>query len=160
RFACHGGCPKDRFTTTPDGEPGLNYLCPSYKLFFDHVGHPMRAMAELLAAGDAPAEIMKTYARSDALRGRNEPCTCGRRRKGKNCHGAYCPVMHASPRGESCGAFTGAASSSTSSAPTCRGRRLRAATLGLAGPPLIGVQESAIATSQGQPSAVSAVPPR
>jgi uncharacterized protein len=25
RFACHGGCPKDRFTATLDGEPGLNY---------------------------------------------------------------------------------------------------------------------------------------
>ena len=37
RFACHGGCPKDRFTTTRDGDPGLNYLCPSFKLFFDHV---------------------------------------------------------------------------------------------------------------------------
>jgi uncharacterized protein len=29
RFACHGGCPKDRFTITPGGEPGLHYLCPS-----------------------------------------------------------------------------------------------------------------------------------
>ncbi|MCB0027576.1 MAG: anaerobic sulfatase maturase, partial [Anaerolineales bacterium] len=27
RFACHGGCPKNRFIKTPGGEPGLNYLC-------------------------------------------------------------------------------------------------------------------------------------
>ena len=88
RFACHGGCPKDRFTTTPDGEPGLNYLCPAFKLFFHHVQYPMRAMSELLAADRAPAEIMDAYASEDSRRGRNDPCTCGSGRKWKNCHGA------------------------------------------------------------------------
>ena len=58
RFACHGGCPKDRFTARPTASPGLNYLCPSFKLFFHHVQEPMRTMAELLAADRAPAEIM------------------------------------------------------------------------------------------------------
>ena len=87
RFACHGGCPKDRFTTTPDGEPGLNYLCPGYKVFFHHVDAPMRAMGELLRQGLAPAEIMGSYATQDARRGRNDPCTCGSGRKWKHCHG-------------------------------------------------------------------------
>lgn len=58
--ACHGGCPKDRFVTTEDGEPGLNYLCPSYKLFFSHVDAPMRAMCELLHAGRSPRELMSS----------------------------------------------------------------------------------------------------
>ena len=62
RFACHGGCPKDRFITTPDGEPGLNYLCAGYKIFFNHINKPMRMMSQLLHQNRAPAEIMQTYA--------------------------------------------------------------------------------------------------
>jgi uncharacterized protein len=58
RFACHGGCPKDRFIRTPDGEAGLNYLCAGYQAFFRHIDAPMRAMSALLRAGRAPAEIM------------------------------------------------------------------------------------------------------
>lgn len=87
RFACHGGCPKDRFTETPDGEAGLNYLCPGYKLFFGHVARPMRLMSSLLAQGRAPSEIMRLYAAQDRRRGRNEPCSCGSGRKWKHCHG-------------------------------------------------------------------------
>jgi uncharacterized protein len=88
RFACHGGCPKDRFTRTPDGEPGLHYLCPSYKAFFGHIRPAMEAMCELLRAGQAPARIVDHYARADARRGRNELCTCGSGRKWKRCHAA------------------------------------------------------------------------
>ena len=65
RFACHGGCPKDRFVETPDGEPGLNYLCAGYKAFFQHIDRPMRIMAGLLLQGRAPAEIMGLYAEED-----------------------------------------------------------------------------------------------
>jgi serine-type anaerobic sulfatase-maturating enzyme len=87
RFACNGGCPKDRFATSPYGESGQHYLCPSYKAFFHHVDRPMRAMAALLAAGRPPAELIGVYATKDARRGRNEPCTCGSGRKWKHCHG-------------------------------------------------------------------------
>jgi uncharacterized protein len=58
RFACHGGCPRNRFETAPGGEAGLNYLCPSYKTFFNHVGPAMRTMCRLLDQGRAPSEIM------------------------------------------------------------------------------------------------------
>lgn len=58
-FACHGECPRNRFVRAPDGEDGLNYLCPSYKLFFHHIDQPMRIMADLLRRGRAPSEIMR-----------------------------------------------------------------------------------------------------
>jgi uncharacterized protein len=62
RFACNGECPKHRFTTTPEGEAGLNYLCPGYKKFFNHIDPHMKTMARLLQAQRAPAEIMTLLA--------------------------------------------------------------------------------------------------
>ncbi len=65
RFACNGGCPKDRFTLTPDGEPGLHYLCPSYQAFFRHVDRPMRFMAAALRGGKPVDAVMSWTARRD-----------------------------------------------------------------------------------------------
>jgi uncharacterized protein len=58
RFVCHGECPKNRFLRTPDGEPGLNYLCAAYQRFFRHVAPAMHGMAWLARNRRAPAEIM------------------------------------------------------------------------------------------------------
>jgi uncharacterized protein len=50
-FACHGECPRNRFTETPDDEPGLNYLCAGYRAFFLHIDPHMKAMAKLVRQG-------------------------------------------------------------------------------------------------------------
>jgi uncharacterized protein len=95
RFACHGGCPKDRFIRTPDGEAGLNYLCAGYKAFFGHVDRPMRMMSDLLRRDLPPSALVGWYRAEDerlrtavARAGRNDPCPCGSGRKTKVCHGA------------------------------------------------------------------------
>ena len=94
RFACHGGCPRNRFLKTPHGELGLNYLCAGYKLFFKHIDEPMRIMSGLLRQNRAPAEIMRWYTIEDAKRaqafseaGPNDPCPCGSGKRFKQCHG-------------------------------------------------------------------------
>jgi uncharacterized protein len=55
--ACWGGCPKHRFATTPDGEPGLHYLCAGYKKFFRHIRKYLRPMATLLE-NDLPVSLV------------------------------------------------------------------------------------------------------
>ncbi len=60
RFACNGECPKHRFAKTPDGEEGLNYLCPAYKQFFNHIDPFMRRMGQLLNEGRPASDIMET----------------------------------------------------------------------------------------------------
>jgi uncharacterized protein len=67
-FACYGECPRNRFIHTPDGEPGLNYLCAGYKMYFQHIDHPMRLMADLLRRGHYADEVMNIIAQEDATR--------------------------------------------------------------------------------------------
>ncbi len=69
RFACNGGCPKDRFLTTPDGEPGLHYLCAGYQRFFRHVDRPMRVMAALVRSGSDAAGVRTWYAERERTAG-------------------------------------------------------------------------------------------
>jgi uncharacterized protein len=66
-FTCHGECPKNRVLATPDGEPGLNWLCAGLKAFFAHVDRPMRIMADLLRRGQYADGIMKILAQEDGL---------------------------------------------------------------------------------------------
>ena len=92
RFACNGECPKNRFIQTPDGEPGLNYLCAGYREFFRHIDGPMRFMAHELRRGQAPANIMNFIKDGKISQviykpGRNDPCPCGSGLKYKKCHG-------------------------------------------------------------------------
>ena len=95
RFACNGECPKHRFMLTPDGQEGLNYLCPSYKRFFAHVHPYMQFMADELKAKRAPANVMEWVKMMDRQKegkfsvnrnpGRNDLCFCGSGKKFKNC---------------------------------------------------------------------------
>ena len=97
---CNGECPKNRFLETPDGEPGLNYLCAGYKAFFKHADKPMGVMAELIRQGKTADGVMRVMANQktshqEAFKkvGRNDPCPCGATDengnpiKYKRCHG-------------------------------------------------------------------------
>ena len=91
RHLCNGGCPKDRFALSRDGEPGQNYLCAGLELFFTHTGPAMQTMARLLQQGRAPADVMALIAAEDARRGPYQPCPCGSGSKFKFCHGNKAP---------------------------------------------------------------------
>ena len=93
RFACYGECPKNRFLATPDGEPGLNYLCAGFKQFFGHVDFPMKLMAGLIRRERSVTEVMRILTAEETKwealfirTGRNDPCPCGSGQKFKQCH--------------------------------------------------------------------------
>jgi len=99
-YLCRGECPKNRFLTTTDGQPGLNYLCDGLKMFFSHARPTLDWMARAYRSGRAPAEIMNALKQSEPESrqagrgeskrpgtGRNDPCTCGSGKKFKRCCG-------------------------------------------------------------------------
>ena len=50
-FACNGECPKNRLIRTPDGEPGLNYLCSGLQKFWRHVDQDAQDICRRIARG-------------------------------------------------------------------------------------------------------------
>jgi uncharacterized protein len=110
RFACHGECPKNRFLTAPDGEPGLNHLCAGWKAFFQRIDQPMQMLAMLMRLGHPASEIMtvlagredewqKTLARARARKRGKDPCPCGSDLPFGQCHGWKPPDQDKKPRG-------------------------------------------------------------
>jgi uncharacterized protein len=89
RALCNGGCPKDRFAVSRDGDPGQNYLCRGLELFFKQTLPAMRTMAQLIQQRRRPAEVMKLIAAEDAERGPYQPCACGSGKKFRFCHGNH-----------------------------------------------------------------------
>jgi uncharacterized protein len=51
---CWGECPRNRFVRAPDGEPGLNYLCPGLKQFFAHALPEVERIAAQLRKTTVP----------------------------------------------------------------------------------------------------------
>jgi len=84
RSMCNGGCPKDRFIETPDGEPGLNYLCAGLKRFFEYARPQISRLASQSGSPVSADRITRVAPKIS----RNDPCPCGSGRKYKKCCGA------------------------------------------------------------------------
>lgn len=62
-FACHGECPRNRFSQSPEGESGHNYLCKGYRKFFEHVASYMDFMKYQLQHEQPAANVMEWIAK-------------------------------------------------------------------------------------------------
>ncbi len=87
RDMCNGGCPKNRFIKTPDGEDGLNFLCEGYKRFFNHCRPFVSQVAAQWRRQKAAQRMAVTQPTSHTTPkvGRNDPCPCGSGKKFKLC---------------------------------------------------------------------------
>ena len=88
---CNGGCPKDRFLRTPEGEEGLNYLCAGLKRFFAYCRPYLQELASSRMPGQVVERIMDLVphgrVQGASRPGRNDPCPCGSGKKYKQCCG-------------------------------------------------------------------------
>ena len=91
KHLCNGGCPKDRFMLSSDGDPGQNYLCAGLELFFKHTRPAMQTMGQLLQRNRPPSEVMALTAAEDARGGPYAPCPCLSGKKFRFCHGDRAP---------------------------------------------------------------------
>jgi uncharacterized protein len=86
---CNGGCPKDRFSHTENGEPYLNYLCGGLQRFFTHARPTLEWIIQQTGMGRAPETMMADLREQSRAMwkgvGRNGPCPCGSGKKAKNC---------------------------------------------------------------------------
>lgn len=86
---CNGGCPKERFAVSEDGEPGLNYLCRGLQQIFARAEQPMKHMIRRRKEGAASEAIMAELRAISRAQwqgvGRNDLCLCGSGRKAKHC---------------------------------------------------------------------------
>ena len=105
-FACKGECPKNRFITTLDGEPSLNYLCAGLKAFFQRISSPMQSLTALMCTGRPASDIMQILAEKEVdwqvslARARpKDPCPCKSGLKFDQCHGWKRPD-HAQKKGK------------------------------------------------------------
>jgi len=86
---CNGGCPKDRLAKTPQGEDGLNALCPGLKQFYTHSRPLLQRLAWQQRSGEPMEHYLRTLRSEDAAAApkanRNDPCPCGSGKKYKKC---------------------------------------------------------------------------
>jgi uncharacterized protein len=86
---CNGGCPKDRLARTPEGEDGLNYLCPALKQFYTHSRPYLKKLAWHRRSGEPIENFVRSIDSENVAATprakRNDPCPCGSGKKYKRC---------------------------------------------------------------------------
>ncbi len=109
-FACHGECPKNRFSKTPQGEAGLNYLCAGYKAFFRCVNEPLKILAMLLNSGRPASDVMPILAADKEALSKayhnarpEQLCPCSSGLPYQRCHGWKRPERERKGRSEAVG---------------------------------------------------------